>query len=345
MWAIKKKSAGWLAVGLCAAALVGILVYDGMFAQTQVTETRFAMGSPVTVTLTAKKKEAAQLASEAATAVEQLDRLISNKNATSSIGQLNASGFTDNADVAEYLRRCRLLSRQTEGAFDVTVGTLSRLWDFDKDKKEVPPQADITAALTTVGYQKVIMADEAGTMVDNMVTVPSGTLLDLGAAGKGMACGNAMDVLLSLGVTKGVVTVGGSVGVLGRMQTIGVRDPFGGSNTSFATLEYGNAVASTSGVYEKHFEQNGVNYHHILDPAMGYPVQNDLVSVTVVCPDGLASDALATACFKLGYEGSQKALDANNAMAVFVYKDKHVKTYNNRYMFTILDTSYEYETV
>lgn len=293
------------------------------------------MGSPVQVTVTASKKNADAFASEVAESIAQLDHLISKKEHGSEISRINRDFCSVLAPGAvNYIEQCVKLSEQTGGAFDITVGALSQLWDFDGEKRTVPAKADIALALETVGYEKIKLEGDA-------VSIPSGTVLDLGAAGKGLACGYGMDVLRSLGATGGVVTVGGSVGVLGKDVGVGIRDPFGTANTSFAVVQYSGAVASTSGVYERHFAQNGTNYHHILDPVTGYPVQSELVSVTVICPDGLASDALATACFKLGYEGSRDVLDAYAAMAVFVYRDKTVKTYNERYSFEIKDQSYE----
>lgn len=336
---IKKKSTIWIAGGLCAALFAGILFYDGLFARAQVTETAFAMGSVVYVTASGKKEQVQDIAATAVQAVQQLENQISNKKENSEISQINAgTGSVEAKNTVGYTEQCVALSRWTKGAFDITVGALSRLWDFDNEQNIVPSQVDIASGLATVGYDKIQINGET-------VRVPPGTVLDLGAAGKGLACSYVIDVLKSLGASDGIVTVGGSVGVYGRPAKVGIRDPFSSTNQSFAVLRYTGAVASTSGVYEKHFEQEGVHYHHILDPFTGYPVQNDLVSVTVICPDGLASDALATACFKLGYEESMEALDAYEAMAVFVYRDKTVKTYNERYSFKISDGSYEKQTV
>lgn len=95
------------------------------------------------------------------------------------------------------------------------------------------------------------------------------------------------------------------------------------------TLDIHSGFVSTSGLYEKYFEQDGKLYHHILDPGTGYPVDNDLVSVTVVCDSGALSDMLSTACFVLGWEGSQELLTHYNAGAVFIYKNKDVAVTEN----------------
>lgn len=335
---MKKRAIRWVA-GLTGLMLfIGVLVYDGVWGKTEQVQTSFAMGGPVTVTVHASKQKAGQAVLNATQAINELDSQISAKNSASQIGRLNQAGALQELTVLEELKHCLAVSELTGGAFDITVGALSRLWDFDDGKNQIPGQAEIDAALATVGYQKVSISGTA-------VTIPKGTLLDLGAAGKGLACSRGIAVMDELGCDSGIVTVGGSVGVYGKAQTVGVRDPFGAAATSFATVHYGDAVASTSGIYEKSFKQDGVTYHHILDPATGWPVQNDLVSVTVICPDGLASDALATACFKLGVQQSRAALDAYGAMGIFVYRNKTVQVYNEIYTMKLLDNSYEKQLV
>ncbi len=336
---IRKKAVRWMAGVLCVLLLAGLLLYDGLFAKTQVTDTAFAMGSFVQIQLTGRKRSAAQDAAACIQTVSDLDAKISNKMVASEIAKLNEETSSAlSQTVVSYIERCIALSHATEGAFDITVGALSRLWNFDDALQVVPSESEITAALATVGYQNIVIQG-------NTVTLPAGMLLDFGAAGKGLACETAMEQMKTQGVASGVVTVGGSVGVYGAPVDVAIRAPFGTATDSFARLRFQDAVVSTSGVYEKQFEADGVQYHHILDTATGYPVQNDLISVTVICEDGLASDALATACFKLGYAHSRTALDAYDAMAVFVYRDKTVQVYNERYFFTILDTSYEKQAV
>jgi thiamine biosynthesis lipoprotein len=128
-----------------------------------------------------------------------------------------------------------------------------------------------------------------------------------------------------------VISVGGSIAVSGvrddgKPWKIGVRNPFGNQNDYFAKLVISDSLAfiSTSGSYEKQFEKDGKKYHHILDLTTGYPVDTDLVSVTVKADSGFLSDALSTLCFVLGENESLPILEKYNAEAVFVYADKTV---------------------
>ena len=131
--------------------------------------------------------------------------------------------------------------------------------------------------------------------------------LDLGSVGKGAACDAAVAAYKEAGVDRAVVAVGGSVGVwgekpFGQLWNIAVRDP--DSEGSLGTLSVPSGFLSTSGSYEKQFEEDGVTYHHILDPKTGYPAESGLVGVTIWSDSGVLSDALSTACFVLGMEES-----------------------------------------
>lgn len=298
-------------------------------------ESKLLMGSIVTLSIDGETDGQAKKTSQILfDQVEMLENCISkNKDGTKVFAVNNGQEVADN-ELARYIKECDEISKLSKGAFDITVGALSSLWDFDDEKGIVPENDLISQSLQTIGYDKIKVDQD-------IVSVPSGTILDFGAAGKGMACDVALNSLSSLNTDSAVVSVGGSVGVHGKPATIGIRDPFGTSTESFATVKFKDAVASTSGVYEKHFEKDGINYHHILDPQTGYPVVSDIVSVTVIAKSGLASDSLATACFKLGFDESQEILDKYDAMAVFVYKDKKVKTVNEKYEFKIVDEAYE----
>ena len=131
------------------------------------------------------------------------------------------------------------------------------------------------------------------------------------------------DILKSGNIKNAVVSVGGSVLVYGKSATVGITDPYD-TSSYMAVLKLKDKFISTSGDYEKYFEQDGKRYHHIIDPSTGYPSEGDLTSVTVISDSGLESDALSTACFVLGYKKSLGLLNQYNAEAVFIFKDKTV---------------------
>lgn len=152
--------------------------------------------------------------------------------------------------------------------------------------------------------------------------------LDLGAIGKGAACDAALECYRQSDVKAAVVAVGGSVGLYGtkpdgQAWRVSVRDPADAGG--LGVLDLPGGFVSTSGSYEKFFEQDGKTYCHLLDPRTGFPAESGLASVTVWCPPdmeagypGALSDGLATACFVLGLEDSIPLLEQYGAQALFV---------------------------
>ena len=205
----------------------------------------------------------------------------------------------------------REIFQASGGTFNPYLGALTKLWNIDGDTPYVPTQIEINEAL-----QK--------------------RELDLGAYGKGAACDRAQDVLISLGVKSSIINLGGNILThgckpWGKPFKIALRDPKGGPNDTLGIFTLrGTNFISTSGSYEKYFEQDGKRYHHIFDPETGYPAERDpgLISVTVITTGehgGAIGDAISTACFVLGHENSLDLLAKYRAAAIFIYEDGTVK--------------------
>jgi thiamine biosynthesis lipoprotein len=185
------------------------------------------------------------------------------------------------------------------GAFDVTVGPLTRLWGDALKKGALPEDHAIAAALTLKGSDEIL----AGNGEAHLPRV--GQCLDLGAIGKGCAADRACDLYRDSGVRSAFISLGGNVAVVGRRPDgerwkVGIRNPAGGREDVIGFIEAEDCSVVTSGAYERFFECNGVRYHHILDPATGRPVETDLASVTVISRSSTQADALSTAVFVLG---------------------------------------------
>ena len=254
--------------------------------------------------------------------------LLSWTEENSQISQLNnAEGKTMEVsdDLAADLEKIRQLSQDSDGAFDPTLGKIIRLWDIAGENPHVPDQSEIDTLLPEVGYEKI--------QVDgNNVTLLDGCTLDLGAVGKGMGCDLIMDYLRSQPDVSGMILNLGGSSVMtygekpdGSPWKVALTDPRDteGDYLGAITLD-ANQFLSTSGDYEKYFIEDGIRYHHILDPKTGYPVQNGLTSVTIVCDQGYLADGLSTACFVLGLDAAKPLLEKYDAEAVFVDEDKNV---------------------
>lgn len=293
--------------------------------------TGFAMGSVITADIYADRKAAEKIWQMADAEANRIDSLLSGTDASSEISVLNRSGSAAcSAQTLDILRRSLEIGALSDGCLDLTVGAVTALWGFAGENPSLPAAKDIASALQTVGADHVAIDDRSG-----VATLSEGTQLDLGAVGKGAGADAMLDVLKK-NASPAVINFGGTVLLYGRPAgrqswTVGLRDPYGDANSYFATLTCtpgtndGAVILSTSGSYEKQFVFEGKSYHHILDPATGYPVETALSGVTVVSSEGLLSDALSTACFVSGLNDSSLTLLQNaDAQAVFVFADKSV---------------------
>lgn len=313
-----------LIFALALAALVAVLLTGRLHTAYPAAEkSGFAMGTVVTAKLYGGTADDAAAVTAAVTALENE---ISRNIDTSAVSALNRTGRAESEVLADAVAACRAVSAASDGAFDITVGGITGLWDFDNGGV-LPDVGDIESALSYIDYNRLAVDGDT-------VTAEQGTKVDLGAVGKGAACDAAREVLAARGVKGAVVSVGGSVLAYGRRNAAGdkwriaVRHPReADSYLGIITLDEG--CVSTSGDYEKYFEKDGVRYHHLLDPATGYPAESDLISVTVVCKSGLLSDALSTACFVLGSAHGTALVEAFDAGAVFVLTDGTIEVVGN----------------
>ena len=210
----------------------------------------------------------------------------------------------------------------TGGAFDPTMAQLTDLWGINTDNARVPAQTEIDTALAHVGYQNIEL------LGDNQVRLLNGAQLDLGGIGKGFAT-DAVAELLD-GTQSVLATLGGNIGAYGENPgrdsgnwVVGIADP--DNNADYlATVEVRDRSVVTSGDYERYFEQDGKRYHHIFDPATGYPADSGLRSVTVIDESSTRADALTTALFVMGLEEGMTFCEQNDIAAVFITADKQV---------------------
>lgn len=239
-------------------------------------------------------------------------------------------------ELSQILEQCRKLTEDSGGAFDVTLGPLARLWDIDSwaagqqaGSFQVPGEQELAEALTQSGMGQVQIQFLPGEECAD-IYMEDGAALDFGAVGKGLALDEISRYLEADDrVTGAVVSVGGSVLTYGEKPDgtawrVGIANPNDPSvNLGILTLT-GQWYISTSGDYERYVESGGVRYHHILDPATGYPADSGISSVTVLAENGLLSDGLSTACFVLGRERGMALAQQYGAEALFVEKDGEI---------------------
>lgn len=231
--------------------------------------------------------------------LNRLEKLWSVNIEDSDIYRLNQNGSAElSDDTAGLLSFALSMSERTDGALDPTVYPLLREWGFTTDNHHVPDDAVIAKLLKNTGWQRV-------TLEGNSASLPDGMAVDTGAVAKGYAADLIAEKLRSAGVGAGVIDLGGNVLTFGEKPDgeswkISIRDPFGEGTAG--TLSLGECSVVTSGSYERYFEQDGVRYCHIIDPATGRPADSGLESVTVIADESKVCDALSTALFVMGEE-------------------------------------------
>ena len=268
------------------------------------TQDIFAMDTYMTLTAYGEQAKEAVLA--AVEEIDRLDNLLSTEDRDSEVYRLNQKGsVTVSEDTAALIEKSGELYEDTGGAFDITIYPLMVEWGFPSKNFKVPSQSRIDRLLQCVDASKIRYDKEKKT-----VTLPDQVQIDLGGITKGYTSGRVMDIYRKYDIHSGLVSLGGNVQLLGKKVDgsswrVAVEDP---KDTSqyIGVLEETDKAIITSGGYERYFEEDGRVWHHILDPATGYPADSGLTSVTIVSGDGALADGLSTALFIMGKE---KALD------------------------------------
>ena len=198
---------------------------------------------------------------------------------------------------------------ESGGRYDVTMGGVSALYDFSGETPHVPEAEALAEAMAHVGWEKVHIDGETVTLDDPEA------VLDLGSVAKGWIADRMKEYLVGRGVKHAIISLGGNVLCLGGRPDgtdykIGIQYPERDSTALAATVSTREGSVVTSGVYERFFVENGVTYHHLLDPATGMPLDTGLLAVSVVGPCSARCDALSTLCFALGTEDGCALIDA-----------------------------------
>ncbi len=308
-----------------ALVLAGLAIWQFAHREREYQLDSFAMGSYVRQTVWGREPEKA--AAETVQRIGELEREISWRR-EGDVARVNSQAGGEpvalSDSVGELLAEMVELCERSSGALDITLGPVMGLWDFANEPR-LPEAGELAERMALVGWQEVELTG------DSLSLGREGMSLDLGAIGKGAACDVALDEYSRSQVQAAVIAVGGSVGLYGQKPgggdwQVGVRDPEGSGSLGVLSLPGG--FVSTSGSYEKYFEQDGKKYNKILDPRTGNPAESGLVSVTVWCPPGMdvkypgaLSDGLATACFVLGLEDGMELLESYGAEGIFITED------------------------
>jgi thiamine biosynthesis lipoprotein len=269
------------------------------------------MGTRITVELWGDDKDKAEQAIDAVLQeMRHIDDSMSTYKPTSEVSQVNA-GAADgpmpiSKELFDLLTTAKDYSVLTEGAFDITYASVGYLYDFRKRVR--PDEAQIEKALPAVNYRHVILDPKKQTVRFSQ----KGVRIDLGGIAKGYSVDRGIDILKSLGFTRAYVSAGGDSRILGdrfgKPWMVGIRDPRKEAGEVITRIPLVDAAISTSGDYERFFEEDGVRYHHIIDPHTGHSASK-VRSATVISSYATRTDGLSKTAFVLGPE---KAMEIYN---------------------------------
>jgi thiamine biosynthesis lipoprotein len=292
-------------------------------------ESEFVLGTVCTVNL--YEKGSAGLYRKVFERLRELEDIFSANRDDSELAGVNRNAGVGavvvSNELLEVLEKALVYAGLSTGAFDPTVGPLVELWGIGGDGPRVPLDDEIQEALALVDWRDV----EIDQLNRAVFLKSAGMKLDLGAIAKGYAADEVVRLIAGAGVKRAVIDLGGNIFAYGEKKDkkpwrVGLQDPREGRGEYIGILDVKNKTVVTSGIYERYFEEGGRRYHHILSTGTGYPVENGLLSVTIVAGHSVDADALSTSVFALGYErGNALIKSLPGVEAVFVFEDLTVR--------------------
>lgn len=295
------------------------------------------------MTLKAYGADGEEALDEAIEEIQRLDALWSVGNTESEIAKLNQKKTEKVSKETIQLIQCaKKVSKETEGAFDITIYPLMELWGFPSQNYQVPSEAKIKEILdSNIGMDKV-MVDEK----NQEITLKDEVQIDLGGIAKGYTSEQVARILKRHDIEHGVISLGGNVQAIGKKidgsrWKVGIQPPKDDMEM-IGTYEACNEAVTTSGGYERYFEEDGKAYHHILDPDTGKPSNQDLISVTAISEDGMLADCLSTTLFVMGKEKAEEYWKNNREKFQMILVDEDEKIYITEGIKDYFSSDYEY---
>ncbi|KAB2893467.1 MAG: FAD:protein FMN transferase [Kofleriaceae bacterium] len=315
---------------LAAMLVVGVVAGVAAAEPRKLVHTSKAMGTSVQITIWSDDEAAAAEGAKAVFAeMNRLDRLMTTWTPDSEVSQINAGAGTKAVKVSDetftVIARAVEISKASRGLFDITVGAYGGLWKFDEDMDGTLPDAkDVAARKKLVNWKDIVLDKRRRTVKLRK----KGMRITLGGIAKGYAVDRAAQTLVEAGLSDFILQVGGDMYVSGHKGAapwvVGIRDPRGPRDQSFAVAPVEDHAFSTSGDYERGFVKDGVRYHHILDPRTAQPARATR-SVTVYARDAFTADAWSKVLFIMGAKAAMPLVEKlPDFEAVFVDADNTV---------------------
>ncbi len=313
--------------------------------KTQSSRTEVALGTVCTISLFENASD--KLYDRIFEKINQIEKLMSTSIPNSEISKINQNAGNHpvkiSQDTFNVLSCAKEIAKLSDGAFEPTIGNLVELWNINaiiNDETgailpQIPSQKEIENALSKTDFNQLVLDKENQTAF----LTQSGMKIDVGGIAKGYATDCVVKILKEEKISSALIDLGGNIYAYGYKNPkektpwkIGIKNPLNPTGSPIEIIQCENSSIVTSGIYERFFEYDGEIYHHLLSSKSGFPENNDLLSVSIICNNSMLCDALSTACFILGSEkGSEliKKINEENQISishdfidfVFVLKD------------------------
>lgn len=322
-----------------------VLDLEGVYSYTTV-----LMGSPILLKLF---KFDEQLVSHIFGLIKHYEDIFTVNRDQSEVMDINHAAGVNSINVSQPVFDLIKIGKQASmipnSSFNLAIGPLVKLWKIGFKGDKVPPANEIQEALEISNPAQISLNEATRAVFLHQL----GMEIDLGAIAKGYIADRVRDYLYHENIRQGLINLGGNILTLGAptgFWSIGLRKPFSKKKNQddnvdeeyVGTIELENMSVVTSGIYERYFEQDGKLYHHILDPKTGYPINNELDSVTIISKNSIDGDIWSTLIFGMGLEkGYRVASRKPDLEGIFLTKNHEVFiTSTDKFRFNLLDNSY-----
>ena len=291
-------------------------------------ESRDIFAMDTYMTLTAYGKNAKKALDEAVDEINNIEQLVSTGIDSSEVSQINENGKGSVSETTGYLiKRSKEIYDSTNGVFDITIYPIMQAWGFPTENYRVPGKKELKKLRGLMGADHVLYDEKKQEVTLNK----EGMKIDLGGIAKGYTSSKVMDIFKENGISSAVISLGGNVQTLngkpdGSDWRVAVENP-ADTGSYIGVLSIKDKAVITSGGYERYFKQDGKTYHHIIDPATGYPADSGLLSVSIVSADGTMCDALSTSLFIMGKDKAIEYWRAHSDEFDMILYDKENKVY------------------
>lgn len=308
----------------------GAKAEDSKFVTNPYERTEFTMGTKVTIKIFDEGKEAVlkPVFDRIFDLAKKID--VNDEAIESEVDKINNNAGKEpvkvSDDIFELVTAGYNYSIAADGSYDITIGPLSELWRIGFPDARKPSQEEIDAVLPLINYKDIVLNEKDHTVFLKR----EGMMLDLGSIAKGFIADQVVEVLKEHKVTSAIIDLGGNIFVVGnnpsgKKWTVGIQDPDASRGQVIGKILESDKSIVTSGIYERVLEVDGKKYHHLLNPADGYPFNNDLAGVSIISDKSVDGDGLSTSVFSKGIQGGLEYIEKyKGAEAIFVSIDKKV---------------------